>query len=58
MISFIMHPALLIKNDPKKNIPNQKTNKFKFKSKIDKLNQQGHINKRNPIGLLNLIKFK
>ena len=53
-----MQPALLIKNDPKKNIPNQKTNKFKFKSKIDKLNQQGHINNRNPIGLLNLIKFK
>ena len=42
----------------KKNNVNQKNNKIRFKSKIDKPNQQGHISKRKPIGLLNLIKFK
>ena len=52
-ISFIIHPALLIKNDPiKKSMYNLK---FISVFNNDSPNQHGHIKSKKPIGLLNRI---
>ena len=58
IMSLIIQPALLIKKEP---IKKRKYQNNSFEVSIfsnAKPNQQGHINKRKPMGLLNLINSK
>ena len=55
MMSLIIQPALLIKNEPIKKSKYQNNSLEVSIFSNAKPNQQGHINRRKPIGLLSLI---
>ena len=54
-MSLIIQPALLIKKEPIKKSKYQSNSLEVYVFSNAKPNQQGHINRRKPIGLLSLI---